>query len=866
MAQATLEITADNSQFVAKMKETQALLAESFESMKGTVEGFAATFEKINVAMAAFTAVLAGGAAFKEAITSTVGAAVSASMLAREMGITATQASILRVAMDQQHVPMEAVEAAANKIATAIKKNPAEFNRMGVAIRESNGEMRNSLDIMLDVNAKLAQMKEGTARNVEGQRVYGKSWQEVAPSIRITEKAMEAAKEEAQELGLVIGQESIDATKKYRDAFVGVSAIFEGVERVIGTALLPVLTSLAEWFRGIGPQTITVTRIAITQLGEVMKQLQQVASALLNGMRSVFSAIGNSILALFGQGSAPVTAIEFFTNILKVISVAFITFGTVVKVAVEGVVEIVDIMAGGLVRLAATSTALFNALSGQGKWSEVAAAWDKGTKDMEDRAKQHESTMLKILMDGKDEADKVLMGDGGAAAPTVTPTAEKTGKNTIEADDAGKSRTGDWQTALEEKKVAFQKDAADRGQLLEFSKQQEVEYWQSILATAHVSLEERKQIRAKIAGDELAIEKSALEGKLAVLKDDEVAHGSSLTARLTSEVKYAEAVKSVYGAGSKEYSNAQKAITQTLEAEMKQRQEIERIQIQSSREIAKQEIDEAESIAKQKYDLEQISLSKLIDAERKAAAERYAIRKQELSEELALYAKDPVRYAQTQAQILQLATQHNQQMLKIDQQANQQEIALQKQLQATMTNGFAQAFESIIKGTATVHQAFTKMLDSVLQAVVTSIAKMLAQYLVAQATQLIINKAAALSNASVAATGAMASAAAIPYIGWALAPIEGASVYAGALAFAEKGYDVPAGVNPMTQLHQKEMVLPEQQAEVIRDMADGRRGSSNGGGLNVAVHAMDSRSVEKALMRNGSLQKAMKTLNRQMRR
>jgi len=39
------------------------------------------------------------------------------------------------------------------------------------------------------------------------------------------------------------------------------------------------------------------------------------------------------------------------------------------------------------------------------------------------------------------------------------------------------------------------------------------------------------------------------------------------------------------------------------------------------------------------------------------------------------------------------------------------------------------------------------------------------------------------------------------------------------IASAEGGYDIPAGMNPVTQLHEKEMVLPKAQAEVIRGLA-----------------------------------------------
>lgn len=47
-----------------------------------------------------------------------------------------------------------------------------------------------------------------------------------------------------------------------------------------------------------------------------------------------------------------------------------------------------------------------------------------------------------------------------------------------------------------------------------------------------------------------------------------------------------------------------------------------------------------------------------------------------------------------------------------------------------------------------------------------------------------------------------------------------------AQASAEGGYDIPAGVNPMTQLHEKEMVLPRQQADVIRGLAGGGSGGA----------------------------------------
>jgi hypothetical protein len=51
-------------------------------------------------------------------------------------------------------------------------------------------------------------------------------------------------------------------------------------------------------------------------------------------------------------------------------------------------------------------------------------------------------------------------------------------------------------------------------------------------------------------------------------------------------------------------------------------------------------------------------------------------------------------------------------------------------------------------------------------------------------------------------------------------------------ASAEGGYDIPSGTNPITQLHEREMVLPKEQADVIRGLA-GAGGA--GGALQLTI-------------------------------
>ena len=80
------------------------------------------------------------------------------------------------------------------------------------------------------------------------------------------------------------------------------------------------------------------------------------------------------------------------------------------------------------------------------------------------------------------------------------------------------------------------------------------------------------------------------------------------------------------------------------------------------------------------------------------------------------------------------------------------------------------------------------------------------------------------------------------------------------MASAAGGYDIPAGVNPMTQLHQEEMVLPASLANGLRGIIAAGGGKSGGNGGNTYIQALDAGSF---FDRKGAT--ILKSLKKQMR-
>lgn len=199
----------------------------------------------------------------------------------------------------------------------------------------------------------------------------------------------------------------------------------------------------------------------------------------------------------------------------------------------------------------------------------------------------------------------------------------------------------------------------------------------------------------------------------------------------------------------------------------------------------------------------------------------------------------------------------------------------------TLEGGFRRLFGAIQQGSVTARGVFLGALEMMGTALANTLAKMAASWASTElfktrvtatgaATRTGVETAAAAKSVAVtssaastnimtrayeAMAGAYAAIAGIPYVGPVLAPVAAGVAFgavaslAGRVFSARGGFDVPANINPMTQLHAREMVLPAEQADVIR-----RLGASGGATqqqpVAVHVHANDARSVEDLIGRD----------------
>lgn len=260
------------------------------------------------------------------------------------------------------------------------------------------------------------------------------------------------------------------------------------------------------------------------------------------------------------------------------------------------------------------------------------------------------------------------------------------------------------------------------------------------------------------------------------------------------------------------------------------------VEIDGVKSAALARIDSEEQAGKFALQNKEITNAQFLAMEQQFEDRRYAIKQQALANELALKqasGDDPVAVAQLNEQLLELERQFQMKKAEIAQQVAMDAQGGGKGGKAVgnvfkdLQQSMAQALDGMLARTTSFGQAMRNVWASLRQSVIGEVTKMLMAKIAAFAKEKVLALAHISAEGAKAGAGAAASQASIPYVGPILAIAAMASVLASVLGLgsgiksAAGGFDVPAGLNPMTQLHGSEMVLPADIANPLRDSLRG---------------------------------------------
>jgi hypothetical protein len=555
----------------------------------------------------------------------------------------------------------------------------------------------------------------------------------------------------------------------------------------IGPKLIPLLNAGRAGIEELRAEASRLGIVVDTETGKAAEEFNDTMTRMKDNFTGVAQRLTKVLLPTFQAAATEVNnltktsgGMEIFGDIVRVVFQTIAVVGANVSFVLQAVGREIGAVIAQVAALARLDLEGFHAIS--------EAVKEDGKKA---RA-ELDAFEARIMALGK------VSSTGGGTEPDATGNDKPfvPGKKTPTPTKAApeKSRMGDWETALAERKVAYQQE----NDLREMSKADELAYWRSISQMVDLNGKERVSLRRKVAGAELDVMKEQ--------RDREVG--------LTEE-----------------------SISATQQARM------------AGVEAMRQELQH-------KVDLGLATNEEMLASERGLEDQRAQILRDAIQQRLQLLSTDPTKNAvalqKLNDELAAIELEH-QQRLRAN--LNQSQVEQMKDWQG-LFNSIGQSFGSVVTGlvsrTMTLGQAVRSLFSSLLQSVASFLGQMVAKKAAAWATEQAIDSAKIGSNAAVAGSGAASAMASIPWVGPVLAIAAMAAVFAAVMGMKGKsaagGYDIPSGVNPMTQLHQEEMVLPKPLANVIRAMAKGG-GSGQGqqfGDVHMTVVTPDANSFRES--------------------
>ena len=139
--------------------------------------------------------------------------------LAKQTGFSTEELQKMSYASDLIDVSMDDITGAIKRLKKNLTSSSVDWESLGVSIYGANGELRDATDIFYDTVSALGNIENETERDTKAMEVFGKSADSLAGIIDDGGQALRDYGEEAENLGLIIDQKTLDEMNALNDEF-----------------------------------------------------------------------------------------------------------------------------------------------------------------------------------------------------------------------------------------------------------------------------------------------------------------------------------------------------------------------------------------------------------------------------------------------------------------------------------------------------------------------------------------------------------------------------------------------------------------------------------------------------------------------
>ena len=322
------ELKTEQAELKANIKNTTRQLEEQTVSANqsgkslDTVKSSAKDLGKmLGTTAAGFSAIV--GALY--AMTSSAGAAADdINTLSKQYGLSTEEIQKFKYATDLIDVSLETYVAsiARNIRSMTAYQNGTEatvqaYNSLGVAVTDSNGKLRDSQTVYDEVISALGKIEDETERDSIAMTILGRNAQQLNPLILGGADALAELGEQAENLGLILPQESLDALNGFNDKIDTLKANMNGLQMVVGESFA---NSFDSFFEAGDDFLAFVQQLkADGTLDEMAKGLSDTLATLVNFLKTAIT-VGWQFRNAIAAGVVSLITFKTAINIGNIIS------------------------------------------------------------------------------------------------------------------------------------------------------------------------------------------------------------------------------------------------------------------------------------------------------------------------------------------------------------------------------------------------------------------------------------------------------------------------------------------------------------------------------------------------------------------
>lgn len=224
-------------------------------------------------------------------------------------GLQVEELQRLNYAAGQSGVELSTLEKSAKKlndrlgeVAEGNKTTIGMFDKLGVAVKDSNGNMKSSTEVYDEVLMKLADMGDTAEATAIGTDLFGKAFTDMKPLLAEGSAGIEELKNRADELGIVMSEDAVSAGVVFGDTLSDIKQSLGGVFNSLMSAIIPVLQTVANLIIDNMP----VIQGALNQLAPILTQM---LSSILPPFIQLAESLLPIILDLIAELLPPITQI-----------------------------------------------------------------------------------------------------------------------------------------------------------------------------------------------------------------------------------------------------------------------------------------------------------------------------------------------------------------------------------------------------------------------------------------------------------------------------------------------------------------------------------------------------------------------------